>query len=82
MKTRVRRQFGFRCFNCGAGPKRLHLDHHRPLVKGHALVYGNCASLCRACNLSKGALDPEEFYTASQLRALNGLLREQRGWPS
>lgn len=32
--------FGNKCFKCGNGDK-LHVDHHRPLIKGHPLSLDN-----------------------------------------
>lgn len=80
MRGRVRKQFGRRCFRCGATRRRLHIDHHRPLCLGNPLEYGNAVVLCKKCNLEKGAKPPEDFYTQAELRRLEPYLEEQRAW--
>jgi 5-methylcytosine-specific restriction endonuclease McrA len=78
---RVRKQFGRKCFKCGKA-RKLHMDHHRPLSAGYALAYGNAVVLCRKCNLSKGWLMPEDFYTPAELARLQPYLDEQLVWES
>jgi len=53
--------FNKKCFKCG-NEKNLVIDHHRPLSKGNALTLSNAVILCKGCNSSKGAKDPELFY--------------------
>ena len=79
MKRRVKLQFGSKCVNCGA-TRRLHFDHHMPLCKGYALVYGNMAILCASCNMRKGGQHPEFFYTPAKYREVRRMLAEQRTW--
>lgn len=55
------RAFDYKCFNCNKKDK-LHIDHHRPLVKGFGLSLNNAVVLCETCNLSKSTKDPEDFY--------------------
>lgn len=53
--------FSNKCFRCNS-EDNLHIDHHRPLVKGFGLSVGNAVVLCGPCNHSKGIKDPEKFY--------------------
>lgn len=53
--------FSNKCFHCNE-ENNLHIDHHRPLVKGFGLSVGNAVVLCGTCNHSKGTKDPEKFY--------------------
>lgn len=55
------RAFDNKCFNCKDEDK-LHIDHHRPLSKGHGLSINNAVVLCESCNKSKSTKNPEEFY--------------------
>ena len=57
----TRQAFKNKCFNCKS-TKKLCIDHHRPLSKGYPLTLNNAVLLCRSCNSSKGAKDPEDFY--------------------
>jgi 5-methylcytosine-specific restriction endonuclease McrA len=77
MKRKVKLQFKSACFNCGA-TTRLQLDHHQPLCRGNALVYGNCVVLCRPCNLEKSTMLPESFYPKAKLVRLEAILALQR----
>lgn len=79
MKRRIRKQFGYRCFLCGA-TRPLHLDHHKPLCLGNPLVYGNVVILCAKCNYAKGTKPPEIFYTKEALAGVEALLAEQKTW--
>jgi len=53
---------GYKCRKCGMTNaehkekwgQRLHIDHIKPLSKGHALTRFNAQLLCRSCNSSKG----------------------------
>lgn len=65
----IKLKFNNTCFNCGS-TKKLSLDHHKPLSKGHVLVESNCVLLCRSCNSKKRDKDPENFYTKDQLKTL------------
>lgn len=44
----------YRCRQCGAY-KNLHVDHIMPVIKGGTSVMENLQTLCRTCNLKKGA---------------------------
>jgi hypothetical protein len=57
--------FNYKCYNCGNDDK-LHIDHHRPLIRGNPLSLDNAVVLCKTCNLSKGTKRPEDFYTADK----------------
>lgn len=50
------------CAFCGdkAGP--FHLDHIIPKSRGGSGKKANLQWLCATCNISKGALTPEEFF--------------------
>lgn len=58
----VFRRDGYRCVDCGMTNdehlerwgQRLHLDHVKPLSRGHALTRFNAALRCRSCNSRKG----------------------------
>ena len=65
--------FNNKCFNCGA-TDNLHIDHHYPLSKGHALTRNNAVLLCQHCNISKSNKSPEEFYTPEKLSILTEML--------
>lgn len=57
----VFRRDGYKCQGCGMTNEahlekwgqRLHLDHVKPLSKGHALTRFNAQLLCRSCNSRK-----------------------------
>ena len=66
----IKLKFNNECFNCGS-TKKLSLDHHKPLSKGHVLNESNCVLLCQSCNSRKKDKDPEDFYTKNQLKILN-----------
>lgn len=66
--------FDERCAACAA-TEDLTIDHHWPASAGSPIEPGNAVLLCRACNASKGARTPEEFYSAEQLARLERILR-------
>ena len=70
----VMERFVHKCFNCDSEDK-LHIDHHRPLSKGHALTPSNAVILCQFCNLSKGPKNPEDFYDKDKYNELENKLR-------
>jgi len=64
----VFRQFGGKCFKCGAGldARGWHLDHTRPL----ALLWPldeTATALCAYCNSAKRDRPPVDFYTDEEL---------------
>ena len=67
--------FDNKCFKCGS-KDQLHIDHHRPLVKGYALSLDNAVVLCEFCNKSKGTKDPEKFYGTIQCLELDNKLAQ------
>lgn len=69
------RAFDNKCFNCGSGDN-LHIDHHRPLVKGHPLSLDNAVVLCESCNKSKSIKDPEDFYGITRCQELDTKLAQ------
>lgn len=77
-RTIIFEKFQNRCFNCGS-KKKLTLDHHYPLEKGHGLKNSdgsyNAVLLCGKCNRKKSNKNPENFYTAEQL----GILKDKYG---
>ena len=75
----VLEQFGARCFKCG-NTETLSIDHHMPLVLGHALEFGNAVVLCRKCNSRKKDKLPEKFYTTDEFARVSALLEEQKLW--
>lgn len=76
------KEFRGKCFVCGSKDS-LHIDHHRPLSKGHALSLNNAVVLCEYCNKSKGPKDPEKFYgikiCAKLDRKLNKIASKYKG---
>jgi len=68
-------EFNNRCFNCGS-IENLHIDHHRPLSKGNSLTLQNAVILCRSCNSSKRAKDPEDFYGTKKCDLLDEKLKK------
>lgn len=66
--------FGSRCTNCDATAD-LCIDHHRPLVAGHAISIDNAVVLCRSCNGRKKASSPETFYAPERLLAIEVAMR-------
>lgn len=50
------------CFRCGSR-ESLHLDHIRPVALGGHTDLANIQTLCRDCNLSKGATTADYRYT-------------------
>jgi len=70
--------FEHKCFNCGA-TENLCVDHHRPLIKGNALTFGNAVVLCKTCNSRKFDKDPEEFYCKEKCEELDKKLLNMFG---
>jgi 5-methylcytosine-specific restriction endonuclease McrA len=64
--------FNNKCFNCGS-TKKLGIDHHHPLIKGHGLSRSNAVILCRHYNSAKGTKNPKDYYTKKQLKILHKL---------
>lgn len=62
-------QFGNKCFNCDSYDN-LHIDHHYPLSRGHALTRNNAVLLCSTCNIKKHNKLPEEYYSFTKLMEL------------
>lgn len=54
MQRRVLDRDGHRCLRCGS-TERLHVDHIYPRYLGGWNIEANLQTLCRACNLAKGA---------------------------
>jgi len=71
----IREAFNDKCFNCKSTEK-LCVDHHRPLSKGNVLTLNNAVLLCKSCNSSKGAKNPEEFYGRKKCRQLDKKLNK------
>ena len=46
-----------------SGNLNYHLDHKIPLSRGGMNTIDNIAITCEACNLEKGALTDDEFFT-------------------
>lgn len=65
--------FQDRCFKCGS-EDHLTIDHHIALSKGNALTKDNAVVLCKSCNSSKKARDPQDFYTDEELMEVGSLL--------
>lgn len=55
-------QFEGCCAYCGNQPKPLHWEHFIPLSRSGTDVIGNLLPACQACNSSKNAFDPYEWY--------------------
>lgn len=71
----TRKAFNNKCFNCKS-TKKLCIDHHRPLSKGHPLTLQNAVVLCFPCNTSKLAKDPEDFYGIKKCKQLDKKLKK------
>lgn len=69
----IKTKFGFQCFKCKTKTD-LTLDHHLPLALGGKLCVQNCVLLCRRCNGLKADLDPQSWYSETELAALLDLL--------
>lgn len=66
--------FASRCANCDATTD-ICIDHHEPLIDGHAISIANAVLLCRSCNGTKKALPPEQFYAPERLLAIQVAVR-------
>lgn len=75
-------RFGGRCFNCNMevfinretkSSEEMALDHTRPLSLLWPLD-ATATCLCKACNNSKGARTPADFYTKEQLSNLSQII--------
>ena len=60
MRYKILSRDKFRCVACGASPAKdgaieLHVDHIVPWSRGGLNIEGNLRTLCRGCNLGKGA---------------------------
>lgn len=75
---------GWRCVRCrrrvyryeggGSFPDSLHVDHVRPISAGGAAwELRNLQTLCRDCNLAKGARTVDYRWSARRRRLLLGL---------
>jgi 5-methylcytosine-specific restriction endonuclease McrA len=51
---------GRTCQYCGAQPKRVTLDHVRPVCQGGRFVWANLVTACGPCNHRKGGRTPEQ----------------------
>jgi hypothetical protein len=54
LRMRVFERDGFKCLHCGA-QKNLSADHIVPESKGGPTTFENLQTLCRPCNIRKGA---------------------------
>ena len=57
MRFSIFERDGYRCRYCGRSgtSETLEIDHIRPIAKGGKSTYDNLQTLCRQCNLNKGA---------------------------
>ena len=53
-RYRIYRRDGFRCRHCRTS-RELQIDHIYPVCRGGLTVDSNLQTLCRRCNLRKGA---------------------------
>ena len=65
LRFKVLQRDRFTCQHCGKSPAKdigvdLHVDHIVPLSRGGETTMENLQTLCSACNLGKGNLDPRE----------------------
>ena len=56
----VKERFNHKCVICGA--EGTHVDHWKPLSKGHVLTHQNATLMCNICNSKKGTRLPRELY--------------------
>lgn len=61
LRAKVLARDGYRCKMCGASAEdtALHVDHVIPVARGGITEERNLQTLCRTCNLGKGALPLE-----------------------
>lgn len=57
LRSLILERDGHACLLCGrtAQTTELHVDHVRPVAQGGKTAEDNLATLCKACNLGKGA---------------------------
>ncbi|MGO8950673.1 MAG: HNH endonuclease [Ktedonobacterales bacterium] len=55
--------FQWKCWRCGAPMEAL--DHYVPVALGGDTVAENCFPICKSCNSSKGATDPDDELKAA-----------------
>jgi len=55
--------YDHRCYYCGAKGLKLQIEHRVPLARGGANDLDNIIPACAPCNLRKGTLTDEEFFT-------------------
>jgi len=57
-RIRVFNRDGNRCLKCGTADD-LSIDHVKPTSKGGANLISNMQTLCRGCNMQKGAREKD-----------------------
>ena len=57
--------YNFRCVYCNRElyPETWHLDHFTSLSRGGKNIFENLVASCNDCNIMKGAMDGNQFYT-------------------
>jgi hypothetical protein len=61
IQTAVMQRDGECCRYCGTEDGPFHLDHILPVSRGGDHALDNLTVACAACNMSKGAMTPEEW---------------------
>lgn len=69
---------GYRCVACGRAAKKLSLDHIYPKSLGGIAVFENLQTMCRPCNVRKGAQVPEGCVPITQPKSRDERKAERR----
>ena len=77
-RQRVYERDGYRCVACGSAAKKLSLDHIYPKSLGGIAVFENLQTMCRPCNVRKGAQVPEGCVPIVQPKSRDERKTERR----
>ena len=62
------RQYGRRCYICGAVGVDLEKDHIIPVTEGGSNEAGNCAPICKPCHKTKSTRERVRAYRKRQAK--------------
>lgn len=77
-RQRVYERDGYRCVACGCAAKKLSLDHIYPKSLGGIAVFENLQTMCRPCNIRKGAQVPDGCVPITQPQSRDERKAERR----